>query len=436
MIVVYPAAAALARAVAPRELAAPAGRAPEPGGRVRRGVRRCPALPAGRPAPRHRLAHLCSPRRLFVRQYAAERAFDLVLVLDTSADAGETGGSTLDLTVRAATGLAQTYLRAHDRVGLVTFGGSLRWLVPAAGPGSSTGSPSRSWRSASTSERARWRSGSAWPTCRAACCRAGPSSAWCPRCSTTARSTPSGDLLARGLRAARRRRADQRALPAGPGLAGPAQTQAHAGARRPRPADLADAARGAPGELASLGVPVCRGTGRATSPAPCCTRCAPRPRRSAREAAAGPGPPGHPGGHGRSRVAGRRRGRRRRNRCRRRAARPAPAGAHRGRHTVLVALAAVVTRSRLLGTLTLAIDRSDGPARSRPGRLDHPAGPGRGRGRAPAGRPWAPSSTPRRRPARAPSCGRLPSGGTGRPCWRSGHPVWSPPQRPRTSYPQ
>jgi uncharacterized protein (DUF58 family) len=71
---------------------------------------------------------------LFVRQYAAERAFDLVLVLDTGTDAGEPGESTLDLTVRAATGLAQTYLRSHDRVGLVTFGGPLRWLAPAAGP--------------------------------------------------------------------------------------------------------------------------------------------------------------------------------------------------------------------------------------------------------------------------------------------------------------
>ncbi len=71
---------------------------------------------------------------LFVRQYAAERAFDLVLVLDTELDAGEPGRSSLDLTVRAATGLVQTYLRSHDRVGLVTFGGPLRWLTPATGP--------------------------------------------------------------------------------------------------------------------------------------------------------------------------------------------------------------------------------------------------------------------------------------------------------------
>ena len=55
-------------------------------------------------------------------------------MLDTTADAGPPGDSTMDLTVRAATGLAQSYLRAHDRVGLVTFGGPLRWLPPATGP--------------------------------------------------------------------------------------------------------------------------------------------------------------------------------------------------------------------------------------------------------------------------------------------------------------
>ena len=36
----------------------------------------------------------------------------------------------LDLTVRAATGLASSYLRIHDRVGVVTIGGWTRWLTP------------------------------------------------------------------------------------------------------------------------------------------------------------------------------------------------------------------------------------------------------------------------------------------------------------------
>lgn len=133
-IMVFPAAAALARAVAPRELAAPLG---EHASRaVGSGVEFAGIRPYS-PGDRRRDVDWRTSARhgdLFVRQYAAERAFDLVLVLDTGTDAGEPGESTLDLTVRAATGLAQTYLRAHDRVGLVTFGGPLRWLAPAAGP--------------------------------------------------------------------------------------------------------------------------------------------------------------------------------------------------------------------------------------------------------------------------------------------------------------
>ena len=133
-LVVYPGAAALARAVAPPELAAPLG---EHASRaVGTGVEFAGVRPYA-PGDRQRDVDWRTSARhgeLFVRQYAAERAFDLVLVLDTAVDAGEPGHSSLDLTVRAATGLAQTYLRAHDRVGLVTYGGPLRWLSPAAGP--------------------------------------------------------------------------------------------------------------------------------------------------------------------------------------------------------------------------------------------------------------------------------------------------------------
>jgi uncharacterized protein (DUF58 family) len=133
-VVVYPAAAALARAVAPAELAAPLGE--HPSRAVGSGVEFAGIRPYA-PGDRRRDVDWRSSARhggLFVRQYAAERAFDLVLVLDTTTDAGPPGRSSLDLTVRAATGLAQTYLRAHDRVGLVTFGGPLRWLEPATGP--------------------------------------------------------------------------------------------------------------------------------------------------------------------------------------------------------------------------------------------------------------------------------------------------------------
>ena len=51
-----------------------------------------------------------------------ERATDIVLLLDTF-DAAALGDG-----VRAAGALGAAYLAAHDRVGLVAFGGSMRWL--------------------------------------------------------------------------------------------------------------------------------------------------------------------------------------------------------------------------------------------------------------------------------------------------------------------
>ncbi|MDE3026759.1 MAG: DUF58 domain-containing protein, partial [Acidobacteriota bacterium] len=43
------------------------------------------------------------------------------------------GRGTHDLAVRAAVSLAHRYLRRKDRVGLVSFGGFLSWLLPASG---------------------------------------------------------------------------------------------------------------------------------------------------------------------------------------------------------------------------------------------------------------------------------------------------------------
>jgi uncharacterized protein (DUF58 family) len=70
---------------------------------------------------------------LWVNEYHAERNGDVVLFLDTFAEVGETGRSTLDLAVRAAAGLADRYLREKDRVGVVAFGGRLSWLLPGTG---------------------------------------------------------------------------------------------------------------------------------------------------------------------------------------------------------------------------------------------------------------------------------------------------------------
>ncbi|MBO0770375.1 MAG: DUF58 domain-containing protein [Actinobacteria bacterium] len=71
--------------------------------------------------------------RLHVNQRAAERAADLVVMVDAFSEVGPAGDTTLELAVRGAAGLADAYLRSGDRVGAVALGGMLRWLAPAAG---------------------------------------------------------------------------------------------------------------------------------------------------------------------------------------------------------------------------------------------------------------------------------------------------------------
>ena len=69
----------------------------------------------------------------WVNETHPERNSDIVLFLDTFAEArrGELG--TLDVGVRAAASLAALYLREKDRVGLVSFGGVLNWLTATSG---------------------------------------------------------------------------------------------------------------------------------------------------------------------------------------------------------------------------------------------------------------------------------------------------------------
>ena len=70
---------------------------------------------------------------LWVNEAHPERNADVVIFLDTFAEARRTGPGTLDLAVAAAGSLAERYLRHKDRVGLVGFGGVLNWLLPATG---------------------------------------------------------------------------------------------------------------------------------------------------------------------------------------------------------------------------------------------------------------------------------------------------------------
>jgi uncharacterized protein (DUF58 family) len=70
---------------------------------------------------------------LQLNTFAAERAQNVVVVVDATSDVGEPGSSSLDLAIRAAAGAARSYLAARDRVGLVVCGGSQSWISPAAG---------------------------------------------------------------------------------------------------------------------------------------------------------------------------------------------------------------------------------------------------------------------------------------------------------------
>jgi uncharacterized protein (DUF58 family) len=69
----------------------------------------------------------------YVNELLRERNTDVVLFLDTYAEARRADESTRFQAVRAAATLAERYLQRRDRVGLVSFGGILRWLRPAMG---------------------------------------------------------------------------------------------------------------------------------------------------------------------------------------------------------------------------------------------------------------------------------------------------------------
>ena len=70
---------------------------------------------------------------LVVNERHPERNADVVLFIDSFAEARQGQEGTLELAVRAASTLASRFLERRDRVGLVTFGGVLRWLEPGAG---------------------------------------------------------------------------------------------------------------------------------------------------------------------------------------------------------------------------------------------------------------------------------------------------------------
>lgn len=79
-------------------------------------------------------------REVQVNTFESERAAEAVVVVDALSDLPQPPDpdnprprSTLDTAVRGAAGLAQAYLAAHDRIGLVTLSGRVQWLTPGSG---------------------------------------------------------------------------------------------------------------------------------------------------------------------------------------------------------------------------------------------------------------------------------------------------------------
>ena len=72
-------------------------------------------------------------RAPYVNVQHPEHSADLVLFLDTFAEAELAEAGTLDAAVRAAAALASTYLARRDRVALVSLGGTLSWLTGSPG---------------------------------------------------------------------------------------------------------------------------------------------------------------------------------------------------------------------------------------------------------------------------------------------------------------
>ena len=70
---------------------------------------------------------------LHVNLAQPERDADVVLFLDTFSEADLGNMTTLDLTVRGASVIARHHLQHADRIGLVSFGGALKWLTASMG---------------------------------------------------------------------------------------------------------------------------------------------------------------------------------------------------------------------------------------------------------------------------------------------------------------
>ena len=129
----YPRENVLRRILQPRETQVFSGN--EVSRRKGEGIEFADIRPRGPGDPLNRINWRASARRneLWVNESHPERNTDVIIFVDSFAEARLGDASTLDLAVRATSAVADAYVRRRDRVGLISFGGILRWLAPGTG---------------------------------------------------------------------------------------------------------------------------------------------------------------------------------------------------------------------------------------------------------------------------------------------------------------
>jgi uncharacterized protein (DUF58 family) len=90
-------------------------------------------------APGDQVRHVNWPvslrmRRLHINQFYTERSGEIIILIDSFSNIGLRPNASLDHCRRAAASLAMGYLRQHDRLGLMDYGGWIHTTRPAAGP--------------------------------------------------------------------------------------------------------------------------------------------------------------------------------------------------------------------------------------------------------------------------------------------------------------
>jgi uncharacterized protein (DUF58 family) len=130
---VYPRADTLRRILQPRDTQVFSGS--EVSRRKGEGIEFADLRPWAPGDPLKRINWRASARRgdVWVNESHPERNADVILFVDSFEEARQSDAGTLDLAVRATAALADAYIARRDRVGLVSFGGILRWLTPGMG---------------------------------------------------------------------------------------------------------------------------------------------------------------------------------------------------------------------------------------------------------------------------------------------------------------